>query len=77
MLFLIYIYINFVLFYRKLVFFTILFEVADKGLNCEENIVRALASKNGYLFSKTIKTMFPYRENDQKKKEGRALRDDP
>jgi hypothetical protein len=42
-------------------------EVADKGLNCEENIVRALASKNGYLFSKSIKTMFPYKENDKKK----------
>ena len=42
-------------------------EVADKGLNCEENIVRALASKNGYLFSKSIKTMFPYREDKQGK----------
>ena len=37
-------------------------EVADKGLNCEENIALALARNNGYLFSKSIKQMFPYRD---------------
>ena len=31
-------------------------EVADKGLNCVKNIVTALARKDGYIFSKSIKT---------------------
>lgn len=41
-------------------------EVADKGLNCEENIVKALANNNGYLFSKSIKQMFPYKSKQAK-----------
>lgn len=29
--------------------------VADKGLNCAENIVKTLGNKDGYLFSKSVK----------------------
>lgn len=32
-------------------------QVADKGLNCAENIVHALQAKDGYLFSKSVKTL--------------------
>ena len=31
--------------------------VADKGLNCAENIITALKNKNGYLFSKSVKQL--------------------
>jgi len=32
-------------------------QVADKGLNCSENILSALANKDGYLFSKSVKQL--------------------
>ena len=32
-------------------------QVADKGLNCAENIISALKNKDGYLFSKSIKML--------------------
>lgn len=32
-------------------------QIADKGLNCAENIVRALKDKDGYLFSKSVKQL--------------------
>lgn len=32
-------------------------QVADKGLNCLENILHALKSGDGYLFSKSVKTL--------------------
>ena len=32
-------------------------EVADKGLNCADNIIIAKARKNGYIFSKSMKAM--------------------
>lgn len=32
-------------------------QVADKGLNCSENILSALANGDGYLFSKSIKQL--------------------
>lgn len=31
--------------------------VADKGLNCSENIIKSLKNKDGYLFSKSVKTL--------------------
>ena len=31
--------------------------VADKGLNCSENIIKSLVNKDGYLFSKSVKTL--------------------
>lgn len=31
--------------------------VADKGLNCADNIISALKSKDGYLFSKSVKQL--------------------
>lgn len=31
--------------------------VADKGLNCAENIINALRNKDGYIFSKSIKQL--------------------
>ena len=35
--------------------------VADKGLNCSENIIKSLSNQDGYLFSKSVK-MLPERE---------------
>jgi len=32
-------------------------QVADKGLNCSENIINALKNKDGYLFSKSVKQL--------------------
>lgn len=32
-------------------------QVADKGLNCAENIIAALSHKDGYIFSKSVKTL--------------------
>jgi len=32
-------------------------QVADKGLNCAENIINALKNKDGYLFSKSVKQL--------------------
>ncbi len=32
-------------------------QVADKGLNCAENIFSAISSGDGYLFSKSVKTL--------------------
>ncbi len=32
-------------------------QVADKGLNCAENIIRALKDGNGYIFSKSVKQL--------------------
>lgn len=32
-------------------------QVADKGLNCANNIIAALKNKDGYLFSKSVKTL--------------------
>ena len=32
-------------------------QVADKGLNCAENIIHALKSGDGYIFSKSVKLM--------------------
>lgn len=32
-------------------------QVADKGLNCADNIVNALKNKDGYLFSKSVKQL--------------------
>ncbi len=32
-------------------------QVADKGLNCAENIFSAVSSGDGYLFSKSVKTL--------------------
>ncbi len=32
-------------------------QVADKGLNCAQNIVHALRQKDGYIFSKSVKTL--------------------
>ena len=32
-------------------------QVADKGLNCTENIVSAILNKDGYIFSKSIKQL--------------------
>lgn len=32
-------------------------QVADKGLNCANNIISALKSKDGYLFSKSVKQL--------------------
>lgn len=32
-------------------------QVADKGLNCASNIIAALKNKDGYLFSKSVKTL--------------------
>lgn len=32
-------------------------QVADKGLNCAENIYEAVKSKDGYIFSKSVKTL--------------------
>jgi len=32
-------------------------QVADKGLNCAENIIIALKNKDGYLFSKSVKQL--------------------
>ena len=32
-------------------------QVADKGLNCAENIVSALKSGDGYIFSKSVKQL--------------------
>ncbi len=31
--------------------------VADKGLNCSENIINAIKNKDGYLFSKSVKQL--------------------
>lgn len=31
--------------------------VADKGLNCSENIIKSLSNSDGYLFSKSVKTL--------------------
>lgn len=31
--------------------------VADKGLNCTENVVAAILDKNGYIFSKSVKQL--------------------
>lgn len=31
--------------------------VADKGLNCSENIIKSLSNKDGYLFSKSVKNL--------------------
>ena len=36
-------------------------QVADKGLNCTENIVSAILNKDGYIFSKSVK-MLPEKE---------------
>ena len=38
-------------------------QVADKGLNCSENIVSALLNKDGYIFSKSVKQL-PKKEMD-------------
>lgn len=32
-------------------------QVADKGLNCSENIINAVSNGDGYLFSKSVKTL--------------------
>ena len=32
-------------------------QAADKGLNCAENIVTALKSGDGYIFSKSVKQL--------------------
>ncbi len=32
-------------------------QVADKGLNCAENIIHALKSGDGYIFSKSVKLL--------------------
>ncbi len=32
-------------------------QVADKGLNCAENVINALKNKDGYLFSKSVKQL--------------------
>ena len=32
-------------------------QVADKGLNCAENVITALKNKDGYLFSKSVKQL--------------------
>ncbi len=32
-------------------------QVADKGLNCSENILHAVKSGDGYLFSKSVKQL--------------------
>lgn len=32
-------------------------QVADKGLNCTENIVSAILNKDGYIFSKSVKQL--------------------
>jgi transposase len=32
-------------------------QVADKGLNCSENIINAIKNKDGYLFSKSVKQL--------------------
>jgi len=32
-------------------------QVADKGLNCANNIISALKNKDGYLFSKSVKQL--------------------
>jgi len=32
-------------------------QIADKGLNCAENIIHALSAGNGYLFSKSVKQL--------------------
>lgn len=32
-------------------------QVADKGLNCAENIIHALKAGDGYIFSKSVKTL--------------------
>ena len=32
-------------------------QVADKGLNCGNNIIHALREKDGYIFSKSVKTL--------------------
>lgn len=32
-------------------------QIADKGLNCSENIVHALQNKDGYIFSKSVKQL--------------------
>ena len=31
--------------------------MADKGLNCSENIINAVSNGDGYLFSKSVKTL--------------------
>lgn len=32
-------------------------QVADKGLNCSENIINAIKNKDGYIFSKSVKQL--------------------
>lgn len=32
-------------------------QVADKGLNCAENVINAIKNKDGYLFSKSVKQL--------------------
>jgi transposase len=32
-------------------------QVADKGLNCSENVINAMKNKDGYLFSKSVKQL--------------------
>lgn len=36
-------------------------QIADKGLNCAKNIIEAIDNGDGYLFSKSVKTL-PERE---------------